>query len=94
MVSYVLVLWELDKFVLLDFGPRLGPAFRSMATFLLGCHVRSADPVLVFCLTLQMHNHVALHLPRDGPGTPVLPNPLLSRDAFPQKNHGEEHGEV
>lgn len=92
MVCYVLVVWKLGKFVFLDCKPGLGSALSSVATLLLGCHVWPADPVLVLCLTLQVSNHVSLHLPCDLPWTPILPDPLFPRDAFSQKSQGEKHG--
>lgn len=91
VVCYALVFRKVCKVILLDFQPCLGPALGCMSSLLLRGHVRPADPVFVLCLPLQVLYRVAFHLPRDWPLTAILPNPLLSRDAFPQQRKGQEH---
>lgn len=83
---------ELDKFCLLDFAPVLGSPLCRVAILLLTGHVRPADPVFVLSLALQVSQSVAFHLPGNLSWTSMLSNPLLTRDAFPQKGQGEEHG--
>lgn len=83
---------ELDKFCLLDFAPVLGSPLCRVAMLLLTGHVRPADPVFVLSLALQVSQSVAFHLPGNLSWTSMLSNPLLTRDAFPQKGQGEEHG--
>ena len=92
VIRYALVFWELGEFGVLDLEPVLGSALGGMAVLLLRGHVGPADPVLVLRLDVQPLQRVAFHLPRDLPWTPVLSDPLLPGDAFPQQGEGEEHG--
>lgn len=92
MICHVLVLREILKLSLLDLKPVLGSALRCVAAFLLWSHVRPADPVFVRSLTLQVLQHIFFHLNRDRPGTPILSDPLLPRNTFPQESDCEEHG--
>ena len=95
VVLQVLVLGEPgDEAHLPDVFPHLLAPLRGMASLLLPGHVGPTEPVLVLRLPVQLLQHVALHLPGDGPRTPVLANPLLARDALPQQSQGVEHGEV
>lgn len=75
-----------------DLEPVLGSALHGVAVLLLDRHVRSADPVFVLSFALQMLHHIALHLPSDWSWAAVLPNPLLTGDAFPQQGECEKHG--
>ncbi len=92
MICDAFVFRKISQVGFFDLEPVLGSALRRVAVLLLRCHVRPADPVFVLSLTLQMLQRVAFHLPGDLPWTPILPNPLLPRDAFPQKGEGEKHG--
>ena len=92
MICYVLVLRKIGKFCLLDLEPGLGSALSGVAVLLLCGHVWPADPVFVLGLELQTLQRIAFHLPRDLSWTPILSDPLLPRDAFPQQGKGEEHG--
>lgn len=92
MIRDALVLGEIAELGLFDLDPVLGSALHGVAVLLLRGHVRPADPVLVLPLTLQVLHRVACHLPRYRPWTTMLSNPLLPRDAVPQKHQGEEHG--
>lgn len=92
VVCYSLVFREFCEISFLDLEPVLGSALRCMAVLLLRGHVWPTDPVFILSLALQVFQHVAFHLPCDLSWTSVLPDPLLSRDAFPQQSKGEEHG--
>lgn len=83
-----------DKACLADALPHPPAPLNIVAMLLFLAHVRPADPVLVLCLALQLLHHVALHLPGDGPRSPVFADPLLARDALPQEGHCQKHGEV
>lgn len=91
MICNTFVFREVGKALLLDLDPGLGPALSCVSHLLLWSHVCPADPVLVLCLTFQIFYHVSFHLPRDRSVAAVLPDPLLSRDAFPQQSQGKEH---
>lgn len=92
VIRHVLVFGKICKLGVLDVDPGLGAALGGVAVLLLHRHVRPADPVFVFGLAIQILQRVALHLPRDLPRSPVLSDPLLPSDAFPQQGEGEEHG--
>lgn len=91
VIRDVLVFRELGKVCCFDIEPVLCSPLCSVAQLLLFGHVGPANPVLVLCLTLQMCQGVALHLPGNLSWTPVLSNPLLAGDAFPQQGDSEEH---
>lgn len=93
VISNVFMFWELGKFWFFDLQPVLGSALCCMAMLLLFCHVRPANPVLILRLALQMLQGVAFHLPGNLSWAPVLSDPLLPRDAFPQQGEGEKHVE-
>lgn len=92
MICYAFVFRKIQEFGLLDLEPVLGSALGSVAKFLFRSHVRPTDPVFVLCLTFQVLQCVAIHLPRNGPEAPMLSDPLLPRDAFLQQGQGEIHG--
>lgn len=81
-----------DEASLLDGLEGLLASLGRVAPLLLQAHEGPAQPVLVLRLALQVLQRVALHLPGDGAGPPVLADPLLARDALPQQGQGEEHG--
>lgn len=91
MIRDVFVFRELGKVCCFDIEPVLGPPLCGVAQLLFFGHVWPTNPVLVLCLPLQMCQGVALHLPGNLSWTPVLSNPLLARDAFPQHGGSEEH---
>lgn len=85
VVGDVFVFGKLSaEVVVLDVLPRLCSPLGSVAKLLLLGHVRPADPVLVLGLALQVRQHVAFHLPRDGAESTVLSDPLFPRHTFPQ----------
>lgn len=92
VICYSLVFGEIGEFGFLDLEPGLGPALCSVAVLLLHGHVWPADPVFVLGLTLQMLQRIAFHLPGNLTWAPILSDPLLPRDAFPQQGEGEKHG--
>lgn len=91
VICDALVFRKIGEFGLLDLEPVLGSALSGVAVLLLRSHVRPADPVLVLGLALQVVQHIAFHLPCDLSWTPILSDPLLPGDAFPQQGQGEEH---
>lgn len=92
VICDVLVFRKIGEFGLLDLEPVLGSAFCGGAVLLFCGQIWPADPVFVRRLLLQTFEHIALHLPGNRSWTPVLSDPLLPRDAFPQQGEGEEHG--
>lgn len=91
MIRDVLVFRKLGEIGFFETEPVPCSPLCRVAQLLFFGHVRPANPVLIFCLALQIRQSVALHLPGNLSWTTVLSNPLLAGDAFPQQGDSEEH---